>query len=221
MTSYLLDKSGAESCGKVGGTIFLPRGSDWPQCAMCGTDLVAFIDLVVPADADFAAGSRLQVFACRTHNDIAGTIYSGYSVFDDASQSETLPVDYWSISDGHYFFHLLTPDTAVDAGRTEATFVEQLLFVTTADAPNANGFKLLGNPFWLQDPENHTCSCGAPMKLLLQVPESHPFPKSESAEPQADSFSNDDYCLFLGNQLYLLACTQQCNPRALWPVLQG
>ena len=59
------------------------------------------------------------------------------------------------------------------------------------------------------------------MKLLIQIPENYAFPMADGAEEQPDSFSNSDYCLFLGNQLYLLGCTKQCDPLALWPVLQN
>jgi hypothetical protein len=85
----------------------------------------------------------------------------------------------------------------------------------------ADGLKLFGEPYWLQNPETHVCACGAPMKLMLQVPENYGFDMSEGAPQQPNSFSRTQYCLFLGNQLYLLACAKQCHPLALWPVLQN
>ena len=58
------------------------------------------------------------------------------------------------------------------------------------------------------------------MKLLLQVPENYGFDMSDNAPQQTNSYSKR-YTLFLGNQLYLLACSRQCHPLALWPVLQN
>jgi hypothetical protein len=82
------------------------------------------------------------------------------------------------------------------------------------------GLKLFGHPSWAQDPENHLCCCGKPMRLLLQIPESAGFDMAAGAPQQPNSFWGSQYCLFLGNELYLLACTAQCHPLALWPVLQ-
>lgn len=37
---------------------------------------------------------------------------------------------------------------------------------------------------------------------------------------QPDAFSAGDYGLFLGNDVYLLACPAACDPAAAWPVNQ-
>jgi len=59
--------------GQCGGAPALPTGSEWPRCRLCESEVVAFIDLRLPriSGAPFQAGSRLQIFACREHNDIA------------------------------------------------------------------------------------------------------------------------------------------------------
>lgn len=80
--------------------------------------------------------------------------------------------------------------------------------------------KLFGRPYWLQDAEPHRCSCGAPMELIVQIPDGQGFPMAVGADEQPNSFSRTEYCIFLGNQLYVLGCTKQCDPKALWPILQ-
>lgn len=208
----------------VGGTPPLPVDSAWPTCRMCGDDLVHFIDIELPTDSSpFKAGSRLQVFACREHDDIAGTIYSDYRRFDSAGKSRRLPEDYWDITDGHYLLRLLPPGAPVVTRCVERRLLLQNLRRTRKEDSEADplpAFKLLGHPSWAQDPEDHVCCCGSPMRLLLQMPDGSGFEMASGAPEQPNSFSQSEYCLFLGNELYVLACTRQCHILALWPVLQ-
>ncbi len=219
----LTSDSGSTVCGHVGGTPHLPASSEWPRCRICNTELIAFLDIVLPAceSSPFEAGSRLQVFTCRQHDDIAGPIYSDYSVFDIACRSRTLPPEYWNMTDGHYLLRLLPPSEQTIASGKESRLLPQFVAATRTDDNNEDGFKLFGEPYWLQDASPHDCSCGAPMRLLLQIPDGFGFRMAEGAERQPNSFSNTEYCLFLGSQLYLLGCTKQCDPLALWPVLQS
>jgi hypothetical protein len=226
MTAYRLDAgsdSGSKVCGRIGGTPKLPASSEWPRCRMCNAQLIAFLEIVLPACASsqFAPGSRLQVFACRQHDDIAGPVYSDHSAFSAASRSRTLPPEYWNITDGHYLLRLLPPsEKTIESGR-ESRLLPQSVAATATDDDTEDGFKLFGEPYWLQDAEPHECSCGAPMRLLLQIPEGYGFRMADGAEEQPNSFSHTEYGIFLGNQLYLLGCTKQCHPLALWPVLQS
>jgi hypothetical protein len=185
--------------------------------------MVSYLDLVLPAahTSDFVAGSRLQVFACLEHDDIAGPIYSDYSPFEQASRELELPNNYWEMHDGHYLLRLLPPHVATNSTRQEPRLVSQSLAATLASQEDGDGLKLFGEPLWAQGPEPHNCSCGAEMRLLLQVPDDYEFPMVEGAEQQSGSISDDTSLLFLGSRLYLLACTQQCHPQALWPVLQN
>jgi hypothetical protein len=191
---------------------------------MCGDDLVHFLDVELPeGSSPFQAGSRLQVFACREHDDIAGTIYSDYNRFASLATSKRLPDAYWEITDGHYLLRLLPPKASVKSGASEKRLALQNLQRTKTEDSEAEplrALKLFGHPSWAQDPENHVCCCGKPMRLLLQIPDSTGFDMISGAPQQPGSFSRSQYCLFLGNELYLLACTAQCHPLALWPVLQ-
>jgi hypothetical protein len=215
-----------DPCGFLGGTPSLPIGETWPKCRMCGEELVHFLDVELPeGSAPFQPGSRLQVFACRQHDDIAGTIYSDYGRFEAASHSQQLPEHFWDISDGHYLLRLLPPGTAV----TAADHFEPRLALhnlrlqreADAEADPRQSLKLLGHPSWAQDPADHLCSCGAPLQLLLQVPANTRFAMTPGAPPQPNTYSDTHYLLFLGNEIYLLACPRQCHPQALWPVLQN
>src|SRR6185503_9030224 len=85
----------------------------------------------------------------------------------------------------------------------------------------SGGVKVGGTPSWVQQPEVHVCCCGSRMAFIGQVPLDHPFPKLPDAPEQPDTFSAEDYCLFLGNETYLFACERQCHPGAVWPVLQN
>lgn len=211
--------------GFVGGTPPLPAASIWPSCAMCEGDLVHFLDVELPHESiPFKAGSRLQIFACREHDDIAGTIYSNYARFDSTARSKQLPANYWNITDGHYLIRLIPPGGLVVAGHLEQRLALQNLRSTRnvdSEIKPLMSFKLLGYPSWAQDAEDHLCCCGCPMRLLLQIPEGVGFDMALGAPEQPNSFSRKQYCLFLGNELYLLACTGQCHSMALWPVLQS
>ena len=212
--------------GFLGGTPLLLADESWPKCRMCGEELVHFLDVELPeGSAPFQPGSRLQIFACRQHDDIAGTIYSDYGRFEAAARSQQLPERYWDISDGHYLLRLLPPGTAMTAAdHPEPRLALQSLRLqraADAEADPRQSLKLLGHPSWAQDAAHHLCSCGASLKLLLQVPALTPFAMTPGAPAQPNSFSNENYALFLGNELYLLACPRQCHPQALWPVLQN
>lgn len=226
MSTLLLSATAGEAeniLGTIGGSPPLPVGTRWPRCRLCNSELIAFIDLRLPrvANVPFQAGSRLQIFACREHDDIAGTVYSDYSRFEAASRRRELPANYWELSDGHYAVRLVPPSVRTQAAGNEERLSRRYLAAGPLANEGADGFKLFGKPCWFQDPEDHVCACGAPMELLLQVPENYGFEMAEGAPAQPNSCSRTQYCLFLGNQLYLLACAKQCHPLALWPVLQN
>lgn len=93
------------------------------------------------------------------------------------------------------------------------------------DAPDprgigAQGFKLGGTPSWAQGPEYYTCACGAGLEYLCQVPEYTEFAVRPGLPEQPYSVGADTYGLFLGNEVYLMACPAHCDPAAVWPVNQ-
>ena len=212
-------------CGRVGDAR-LPEGTDWPRCRICGAEMVAYFDVTLPAaGADpLLPESVLQVFACPKHDGIPGPYYSDYAPLTAVSLSEQLPDGYWDLTDGHYLLRLLRPPVPLQpAARGDEQLQPHFLSVFPLGDAAVSGLKLLGDPAWIQRPEPHRCSCGAPMALVLQVPEDHPFPIDAGSLPPG--VKHNPYLhkllLFLGNALYLLACTRQCDPRALWPVVQN
>ncbi|WP_244210920.1 hypothetical protein [Amycolatopsis kentuckyensis] len=82
-------------------------------------------------------------------------------------------------------------------------------------------FKIGGVPSWAQDPESYRCACGAEMVYLCQVPIDMDFEKQANQPEQPDSCSSGYYGLFLGNEVYILACPAHCHPAAAWPVTQN
>jgi hypothetical protein len=213
----------SSDCGCIGGRPGLPVGDRWPLCEICGDELVLFFDIQLPesAQSPFIPYSRLQVYACREHDDISGTIYSDYERSNQVALVKQLPPEFWKISDGHYLLRLLSPIEDTELGKQEDRLEKKFLKARESAEGCTHGLKLFGEPDWLQDPEVHICACGAPMALILQVPDGYGFQMMPNATEQSNSFSNSQYCLFLGNQLYLLGCTSQCNAHALWPVLQN
>ena len=82
-------------------------------------------------------------------------------------------------------------------------------------------FKVGGLAAWSQDPEHYSCACGSELAYLCMVPEDFGFPKQPEAAEQIDTFNSDEYGMFLGNDIYLLACPARCHPAAVWPVNQN
>lgn len=63
---------------------------------------------------------------------------------------------------------------------------------------------------------------GCPLKrgkiIVCQLPGGYGFEKLDDAPEQPNSFSAQEYCLFLGNIVFILACENNCKPRALFAV---
>ena len=219
------DESIVDPVASFGGSVLVPAGSAWPACKLCGEPLVLFLQSRLPdSGGKFTKESLLQIFACRQHADIAGTIYSEYDDFSKLGAVSQLPPQYWDISDGHYLLRLLRPDAITRAAGVEGHLLNQPLRMEPLEESESRpvrALKLFGTPSWIQNREIHQCACGAPMELLLEVPEHMEFPIAPGAATQPNSYSKTHYKLFLGNELYLCGCVRQCNPLALWPVLQN
>src|SRR5262245_44966003 len=142
-----------DDLGFIGGTPPLPADSVWPSCRICGDHLVHFLDIALPeCCSPFKAGSRLQIFACRQHDDIAGTIYSNYERFAAATRSNRLPDAYWEITDGHYLLRLLPPKTPVTSNSSESRLALQNIKLTRgadSEVEPLVSLKLLGHPSWV------------------------------------------------------------------------
>ncbi len=206
----------------VGGWPFLDDGQEWPEC-FCGERLVLFFQLDLPQDLGPFAGDHLLVFHCRAHNEavLAETSDDGRLAprYWEAPLDELYPRPFWRV--------LLQRRATRSSPEVEPSLrARELVLRPFTDVPNERGrgaqiLKVGGTPSWAQDPEHYRCACGADLVYVCQVPEDMPFPTRPGQPEQPDSFSSDAYVLFLGNEVYLLACPEHCDPAAVWPVNQN
>jgi hypothetical protein len=207
----------------VGGRPILAAGQGWPACRQCGARQVLFfqVDFDGKVPEGTRAGEHLLAFMCPKHNDIP-------MLLKGAKLGDSLPDRHWERHAGHYDLILNPPGTEEKAWEREPHLVHQgMKFVEHEDPREKDGnlvvvdaFKLGGRPRWLQDEELYRCFCGADLQFLVMVPENYGFVKEESAPEQPDGFSEEHYGLFLGNQTYIFACENRCNPRSVWPIVQ-
>jgi hypothetical protein len=226
----------------IGGGAILPRGVAYPTCT-CGAKMVLFFQLDIPSFSklEFAKDCHLSVFMCPVHNECSYHLFpSGALPLEYWLQRESA-----MRSDGgtylyprHYQLVLHSRGDAEQTWPEEMIIRSQSLFGTIvserivpddeccyfpAGTPEdfsrcsaRREFKVSGFPAWLNEPPSHfTCCCGGMMRFLCQLPSDYAFPKNPSAPPQPNSFSLDDYCLFLGNQIYIFACDKRCDRHAL------
>ncbi len=204
----------------VGGRPFLDAGQEWPEC-FCGERMALFFQFDVPRDLEAFGGDHLLVFHCRAHNDA--------SEFPESADGGLIP-RYWDAPQPPYprpFWRVLLQRHAErPVAETEPSVrALPLTLRPFADTPDARGrgaqtFKVGGTPSWAQDPEHYTCACGTDLVYVCQVPEGMQFSVNPGQPEQPYSISADTYWLFLGNEVYLLACPAHCNPAAVWPANQ-
>ncbi|GAB2588017.1 hypothetical protein Aab01nite_49340 [Paractinoplanes abujensis] len=191
----------------IGGWPLLAADEPWPAC-FCGKPMVFFFQLDVPQ----FDGDHLLVFQCPVHDDAA---------FGPSQ----LPARYWDEAVDPYegpFWRLLFRSSGT-AARAPDPYVEphRLALQPAKEKVDEHGrgrpgFKLGGVPSWAQSPEHYRCACGTDMVFLGQVPENFGFDMWPMRDKQGDQMQ-----LFLGNELYILACPARCHPEAAWPVLQN
>lgn len=214
----LLDRPARDS---VGGWAFLDDDQEWPEC-FCGERMALFFQLDVPLDLDVFGGDHLLVFHCRAHNDAS----------DAELANGRLVPRYWKAPQPPYprpfWCVLLQRHAGLPVAEPEPSLLALPLtlrpFVDTPGGSRGLGaqrFKVGGTPSWAQDPEHYTCACGADLVYLCQVPEGMEFAVHPGLPEQPYSVGADTYGLFLGNEIYMLACPAHCDPAAVWPVNQN
>ncbi|WP_017583289.1 hypothetical protein [Nocardiopsis valliformis] len=217
--SEVLDRPTRNS---IGGWPFLNEGQEWPEC-FCGERLLLFFQLDLPLALGPFGGDHLLVFHCRTHNDAA---------IPEKTDGRQLMPEYWNASlDELYprpFWRVLIQRRAANPSMEPEYFFRSLPLMLRPfeDIPNERGkgdqiFKVGGMPSWAQDPEYYRCACGADLVYVCQVPEGMGFAVVPGQPEQPDGGSPGEYELFLGNEVYLLACPEHCDPAAAWPVTQN
>ncbi|MFC6022032.1 hypothetical protein ACFP2T_38445 [Plantactinospora solaniradicis] len=202
----------------IGGWPILDPGQPWPVCR-CGTRMALFFQLDLPPDVPTFGGDHLLAFQCPRHNEACFP-----------PREKQLPPLYWNQPpppNEMSFWRILRQGAGVTAATADPYLQPLRLMLERAEEAgdrNGNGtfaFKVGGLPAWLQGPEHYRCACGSELAFLGQVPENLGFPKQPEAAEQIDSFSANEYCMFLGNEIYLLACPARCDPAAVWPVNQN
>lgn len=202
----------------VGGAPFMPVGVSVPRCRICNAPMVLFFQMDIRAEFEipFKDGSHLLIFMCPTDNE-ATELASLYN-------ESPLPDQYWQSDQGHYALFLFPPSLLQNDGRLDehiASFsvsfertVEEIHAFDDFDVGSYD-FKVGGVPGWMNYSVDKRCTCGGKMAFICQTPDGFGFKKTPTAPEQPDSFSASEYCLFLGNQVYILACDRQCDPRAV------
>jgi hypothetical protein len=206
----------------IGGYPVLTENQELPECAICNKKMVMFLQLDIKAEYNlpFKEGSHLSFFMCIDHDE---------PVWWDGT--EELPASYMEREHYQVFFN--PPGVNEKTYELEPGLVHSALQFTkleeeveTVGPDNKEYeigrqlFKIGGVPSWAQDPEIHTCSCGAKMSFICQVPQDFQFTKAEGAESQKSTYSDTHYSLFLGNEVYIFACENQCSPLAVAPICQ-
>lgn len=202
----------------IGGNAILPSDLEVPPCRNCNSELLLFLQLDIDKkwSLPFITGSHLVLFMCPQCNEIPS--------FNELP-TDPLPEEFWNETEGHFFAALTKPSND-EVVRTAEPILEpkRLNFEPLEEdeaEQSSDAIRIAGSPVWLQDPQQFVCSCGCEMALLMQIPENYGFAKQSDAPEQPDSFSTDDYCLFLGNETYIFACPEQCHPRSVWIAVQG
>lgn len=208
-----------ESCrNTAGGSPFMPSGQSVPKCRICDAEMVLFFQLDIRAEfgLPFKQGSHLLVFMCPTHNEPPGLA----SIYDNSP----LPPSYWDADDGHFSLLLFPPEALESNGRLDGYIEPYSLAFEPAEEKIQNfgdfdvgsyNFKVGGVPGWMNYRIAKRCTCGGEMSFICQTPDGFGFKQTPGAPEQPDSFSAIEYCLFLGNQVYILGCNRQCDPRAV------
>ncbi|UGT42648.1 DUF1963 domain-containing protein [Nocardia yamanashiensis] len=196
----------------IGGWPYLDPGQPWPECR-CGKQMALYFQIQLPDYIPHFGGDQLLMFLCPDEND------AGF--YPEAGQ---LPERYWDDAPGagRPFWRILLQRNAVHADTPDPHFEPSRLYwkIRRDIAPGepAAGFIVGGTPQWVQDPEHYRCACGTDLVFLCQVPEDYQF---RDYAIRGKHFRSVEDGLFLGNQVYILACPARCDPAAAWPVCQN
>ncbi|WP_322657303.1 hypothetical protein [Streptomyces justiciae] len=200
----------------LGGWPCFDDDQEWPRC-FCGERMALFFQLDLPDDIEFFGGEHLSVFHCAHHHDASDPVTADGCLvprFWEAPQPP-FPGSFWRV--------LLQRDPGVPEAEPEPAVRALPLTLrpfVDAQRPFDVHFKVGGTAAWAQGPEQYRCACGTEMVFLCQVPEYQEFGVHPGAPVQPYTIRDDAYLLFLGNEVYLLACPARCDPAAVLPVNQ-
>lgn len=210
----------------VGGFPILAKHQAHPRCKICDAKMALFLqfDLKPEFELSFLANSHFLAFMCPNHND------ASIASQDFLSREAVISDRHWEQGAGHFALILNPPDIEETIGEYDR-FIQskQLDFVKAEETvedwgdPEAGisllvgseqGFKVGGTPSWFNYDCQANCCCGSKMRFIGQIPVDFGFAQTHSAPKQPDGFSSKEYCFLLGNQVYIMACGNQCHDRA-------
>lgn len=175
--------------------------------------MVLFLQLDIRAEWGIAvaADSHLSIFMSPSVNEIPS--------FEFPPVGKPLPPELWTRREPHCKVFLHPPGAADTASAAPDPYLQHQAL--SFEPGGESDIWVGGEPDWYQDPDRHLSPAGEPMVFVAQLAVDVPFPRRPEAPPQPDSFSRDDYCLFLGNAVYLLADPAQPHPEAVWVGVQN
>ncbi|ACU38158.1 hypothetical protein Amir_4305 [Actinosynnema mirum DSM 43827] len=189
----------------VGGPLLWPEGEPWPTCAEHADVLVPVLQ-VFRADTwgalDFPPGATLlQLLWCQSDDHADGWVLP-LVVWRDASAVRvplTAPPKPESLQHNliprpcvvHPELVVEYPSAELPVDARDDERIDRVAAETgwdyDADLSVAPGTKLLGYPFWSQEPDWPTCTgCATPMRMLLTVASYEADPESRSWTPLED-----------------------------------
>lgn len=203
----------------IGGYALLPKDESWPLCPASGKHMVLFLQLDLRAEFGLGLpeGWHLSVFMSPEVNEIPS--------FEFPEADELLDEKFWEQREPHCRVFLHHRDQESRSKRIDPYLAYRRLefhhLDVSSDSPHSTDIVVGGGPAWLQDPQVPASPHGDPLLFLMQVPENYPFPRRQDAPEQPDSFSAADYCLFLGNSVYVFAVPGNDHPESVWITVQS
>jgi hypothetical protein len=209
----------------AGGSAILAEGQTYPTCGKCRARMVLFFQFDIRSEfkLPFEAGSHLLVFMCPKHNDIPW--------MPDNQAMTKLAERFWEKESEHYAIILNRPNKKEWIAEPDPILQHRrLTFKRSIEAVQPFGdfdvggyeFKVGGVPSWINFSfDDKQCPCGCKLQFVCQVSEDFSFPQRPGVPEQPDNFSSTAYGLFLGNFVYIMACSRQCDPRALFAVVDN
>lgn len=201
----------------IASRIWHPSAHSIPRCKCCGSEMQLFIqfDMTEQLNLPFQIGSHFILCMCPNCNEIPS--------FSQPADGR-LPPKYWENTEGNFYAILLKPGLANASSEYGVSFLKPFSLTFAYEDQNnmsEKNMRVSRTPKWLQSEEHFICECGAQMEFFMQISENYSFAKNEDAPPQPDSFSACEYGLFLGNEIYIFACKDQCNENAVWISVQN
>src|SRR5258705_8636216 len=195
----------------IGGHPFLLAHMEWPVCPRSKQRMVLFFQFTTREEfgLSLAPGSQIAVFMSPAVNEIPT-----FTFVEDGAE---LTQDHWVKRESHFKTFVFGPDAKLVAHPdADAFLVPQRLDFEPDDDPSDPFLFVGGEPRWYQDAETHPG-----FDFVCQLSEDFGFPKQPKAPEQPDSFSTKEYCLFLGNSVYLLTRARPEDHEEVWVVVQN